>query len=83
MAQGFGFIGVLEKQAHSGLRNCFSSMPMEPKDKSDLGIIESSFLSIIRIIHKEPTMFQFKGSYGSLQSTVFTFQLFKFTRSIS
>jgi len=29
---------VLEKQAHSGLRNCFSSMPMEPKDKSDLGI---------------------------------------------
>ncbi len=45
MAQGFGFIGVLEKQAHSGLRNCFSSMPMEPKDKSDLGIIESSFLS--------------------------------------
>jgi len=44
MAQGFGFIGVLGKQAHSGLRNCFSSMPMEPKDKSGLGIIESSFL---------------------------------------
>jgi len=45
MAQGFGFIGVLGKQAHSGLRNCFFSMPMEPKDKSDLGIIKSSFLS--------------------------------------
>ncbi len=47
MEQGFGFIGVLEKQAHSGLRNYFSSMPMEPKDKSDLGIIESSFLTIV------------------------------------
>ncbi len=59
MAQGFGFIGVLEKQAHSGLRNCFSSMPMEPKDKSDLGIIESSFLrakSIILIVQTSTCM---------------------------
>jgi len=50
MAQGFGFIGVLEKQAHSGLRNCFSNMPMEPKDKSGLGIIESSFLSVYIVV---------------------------------
>jgi len=45
MAQDFGFTGVLGKQAHSGLRNCFSSATVESKDKSDSGIIEFSFLS--------------------------------------
>jgi len=43
MAQDFGFTGVLGKQAHSGLRNCFSSATVESKDKSDSGIIEFSF----------------------------------------
>jgi len=45
LAQDFGFTGVLGKQAHSRLRNCFSSTSVEPKDKSDSGIIEFSFLS--------------------------------------
>jgi len=42
MAQDFGFTGVLGEQAHSGLRNCFSSATVESKDKSDSGIIEFS-----------------------------------------
>jgi len=45
MAQDFGFTGVLGKQAHSGLRNWFSSAAVESKDKSDSGIIEFSFLT--------------------------------------
>ena len=45
MAQYFGFTGVLGKQAHSRLRNWFSSAAVESKDKSDSGIIEFSLLS--------------------------------------
>jgi len=45
MTQNFGFTGVLGKQAHSRLRNCFSSAAVELKDKSDSGIIEFSFLN--------------------------------------
>ncbi len=45
MAQGFGFTVVLGKQAHSWLRNCLHSMAVGPKDQSDSGIIEFSFLS--------------------------------------
>ena len=45
MAQYFGFTVVLGKQAHSRLRNCFSSAAVESKDKPDSGIIEFSFLS--------------------------------------
>ena len=44
MAQDFGFTGVLGKQAHSRLRNWFSSAAVTSKDKSDSGIIEFSFL---------------------------------------
>jgi len=44
MAQGFGFTGVLGKQAHSRLRNCFSSASVESKGQSDSGIIEFSLL---------------------------------------
>jgi len=44
MAQDFGFTGALGKQAHSRLRNWFSSAPVKPKDKSDSGIIEFSFV---------------------------------------
>jgi len=32
MGQDFGFTGVLGKQAHSKLRNCFSSASVESKD---------------------------------------------------
>ncbi len=46
MAQDFGFTGVLGKQAHSRLRNWFSSAAVKSKDKSDSGIIEFSFLII-------------------------------------
>ena len=45
MAQDFGFTGVLEKQAHSRLRNYFSSAAVKSKDKSGSGIIEFSLLS--------------------------------------
>ena len=45
MAQNFGFTVVLGKQAHSRLRNCFSSASVETEDKSDSGVIEFSFLS--------------------------------------
>ena len=45
MAQNFGFTVVLVKQAHSRLRNCFTSAAVGTKDKSDSGIIEFSFLS--------------------------------------
>ena len=37
MAQDFDFTGVLGKQAHSKLRNCFSSAPVELKDQSGFG----------------------------------------------
>jgi len=37
MAQDFDFTGGLGKQAHSKLRNCFSSAPVELKDQSDFG----------------------------------------------
>jgi len=47
MAQDFGFTGVLGKHSHSRLRNWFSSAAVKPKDKSDSGIIESSFLSVL------------------------------------
>jgi len=50
MAQNFGFTGVLGKQAHSRLRNCFSSAAVTSKDKSDSGIIEFSFLTTLRNI---------------------------------
>jgi len=43
-AGDFGFTGVLGKQAHSRLRNWFSSAAVKSKDKSDSGIIEFSFL---------------------------------------
>ena len=49
MTQDFGFTGMLGKQAHSKLRNCFSSATVEPKDKSDSGIIEFSFLSTLTV----------------------------------
>ena len=39
MTQGFGFTVVLETQAHSRLRNCFSGAAVESRDKSDSGII--------------------------------------------
>ncbi|MCK5869613.1 MAG: hypothetical protein KAG45_03030, partial [Methyloprofundus sp.] len=42
MTQVFGFTVVLGKQAHSRLCNCFYSAAVEPKDKSDSGIIEFS-----------------------------------------
>ena len=45
MTQDFGCTGVLETQAHSKLRNCFSGAAVQSKDKSDSGIIEFSFLS--------------------------------------
>jgi len=48
MAQDFGFTGVLGKQTHSRLRNCFSSAAVTSKDKSDSGIIEFSFLSLLK-----------------------------------
>ena len=44
LAQDFGFAGVLGKQAHSRLRNCFYSVIVERKDKLDSGIIEFLFL---------------------------------------
>ncbi|NOR81786.1 MAG: hypothetical protein GQ529_13300 [Methyloprofundus sp.] len=44
MTQEFCFTVVLEIQAHSRLRNCFSGAAGESKDKSDSGIIEFSFL---------------------------------------
>ena len=44
MAQDFGFTGLLGKQAHSRLRNWFSSAAVKSKDRSDSGIIEFSFL---------------------------------------
>jgi len=46
MTQDFGFTGMLGKQAHSRLRNCFSGAAVESKDKSDSGIIEFSSLSM-------------------------------------
>ena len=45
MAQDFGFTVVLGKQAHSRLRNCFSSAAVESKGKSGSGIIELPFLT--------------------------------------
>ena len=48
MAQDFGFTVVLEKQAHSRLRNCFSSAAAGTKDKSDSGVIEFSFLTMLK-----------------------------------
>ena len=47
MAQDFGCTVMLGKQAHSRLRNCFYSMTVRSKDPSDLGIIESSFLTVL------------------------------------
>jgi hypothetical protein len=37
LAQDLGFTAVLDKQAHSRLRNCLSSAVVEPKDKSKSG----------------------------------------------
>jgi len=47
MRQDSGFTGVLGKQTHSRLRNCFSSAVVELTDKSDLGIIEFLSLSVL------------------------------------
>ena len=44
MTQDFGFTVTLGKQTHSRLRNCFSSVAVESKDKSDSEIIEISLL---------------------------------------
>ncbi|BCG65325.1 MAG: hypothetical protein methR_P3155 [Methyloprofundus sp.] len=45
MTQDFGFTAALETQAHSRLRNCFSSAAVRrPKGKLDSGITEFSFL---------------------------------------
>ncbi len=46
MTQDFDFTVVLETQAHSRLRNCFSGAAVESKDKSGSGIIESSSLTL-------------------------------------
>ncbi|NOQ15476.1 MAG: hypothetical protein GQ581_00280 [Methyloprofundus sp.] len=46
MTQNFGYTVALDTQAHSKLRNFVSGAPVQPKDKSDSGIIELSFLSI-------------------------------------
>ena len=51
MAQDFGVTDELGKQAHSRLRNCFSSTAVESKDKSDSGIIEFSLLRSAYIDH--------------------------------
>ncbi|NOR81699.1 MAG: hypothetical protein GQ529_12850 [Methyloprofundus sp.] len=57
IAQDFGFTVVLGKQAHSKLRNYFSSAAVESKDKLDSGIIEFSFLSQdIRYRHQKKTI---------------------------
>ena len=37
MTQDFACTTVLGKQAHSGLRNCFSSTVVRAKDKSEYG----------------------------------------------
>jgi hypothetical protein len=37
LAQDLGFTAVLDKQAHSRLRNCFSGAVVEPKNKSKSG----------------------------------------------
>ncbi len=50
MAQDFGTTVVLEKQAHSRLRNCFSGASVASKDKSGLGIIEFSFLRLLLVL---------------------------------
>jgi hypothetical protein len=47
MTEDSGFTGVLEQQAHSRLRNWFSSTPVKSKDKSDSRIFEFSFLRIV------------------------------------
>ena len=47
MTQEFGFTVVLETQAHSRLRNCFSGSAVESKGKSDSGIIEFSFVRLL------------------------------------
>jgi len=44
MAQDFVFTVMLGKQAHNRLHIYFSSSAVKTKDKSDSGIIESSFL---------------------------------------
>ena len=45
MTQDFGFTAAQGKQAHSRLRNYFSSAAVESKDKSGSGIIEFSLLT--------------------------------------
>ncbi|WP_428357520.1 membrane-bound lytic murein transglycosylase MltF [Methyloprofundus sp.] len=45
MTQDFGCTGVLETHAHSKRHNCFSGAAVQPKDKSDSGSIEFSFLT--------------------------------------
>ncbi|NOR79773.1 MAG: hypothetical protein GQ529_02900 [Methyloprofundus sp.] len=51
MTQYFGFTAVLGKQAHSRLRNYFSSAVVESKDKSDSGIIEFSLLRSTTLVY--------------------------------
>ena len=46
MRQDSGFTSCVRKVGAVRLRNCFSSATVEPKDKSDSGIIEFSFLSV-------------------------------------
>ncbi|NOR79988.1 MAG: hypothetical protein GQ529_04020 [Methyloprofundus sp.] len=66
MALDFGFTVVLGKQAHSRLRNCFSSAALGTKDKSDSGIIEFSFL--IRVPYKTASRFCIYRRHASTQS---------------
>ena len=54
MTQDFAFTAVLEKHAHSKLRNCFSSTAVKTKDKSGSGIIEFSFL--ISLLSKQRSL---------------------------
>jgi len=63
MTQDFGFTGVLETQAHSRLRNCFSSAAVKPKDKSDSGIIEFSSLSKLKL-NKLPVIAKMLAFFG-------------------
>ena len=66
MAQDFGFTDVLGKQAHSRLRNCFSSAAVESKDKSDSGIIEFSFLrSVTSVPEFQKVKYRTNGRYQS------------------
>ena len=63
MTQFFSFTGVLETQAHSRLRNCFSGATVGSKDKSDSGIIQFSSKLII------PEVYPVKPGHKHLSGT--------------